>query len=813
MYKKRFLVFVVIFLLVNTVLAQEAVSEDIYADVIEEKSCEGFLGKISCFFWGNPANRAGAAWYDRDTALVGEAKSDEEKAKEETKQAALDSYNREKKSFDEGDYDTALLSFEYAESIYPGGAPKYWKAKTLQRLDRDEESLKVYQEFTDYVKTNNQNTKYASENTDALAQISVFKAAEEKQLNLLEAAENKFALDLTSMNLEQAQDFLKTAQEKYDKASQKYDQSKRENEGEKTALNEFLDAKAALELAQGKVKQVQETAAGPNYVKSQRDKQFNDEQIKAALKSQGWTGEQITEAFAVADVTKAEERRQQIAQIQPITFAPKSTEWNKERINKAYSCFNSFSCEGEKLNSHQAYQKKLELYYVADLNARFDQNYITYSKSLELAPDGVVSSTTDSNTLNQLADILKIDRSGKGSEELAKAVNDGIKNQKEKAGKDKVEQIDKLKKNAEDARWQGSYIDMMFKSKTVDITSMDEVEIGESISLPNGDLATVTDKEGDQFIVTINGEEKKVNREDAKMVDDTAVKAYQIASGKNQYSELFGATLGALSKLGSYRSLSNLLLPDATKEWTAFSDQEGLRIWADLDAFAASQYCRDDEEKRSTQDGKAYAFVRTSSGTYQFVGSIQAEYTTETTQILCERNPDQDSEEEFICGKGLVCVDNNFCYEDKNDDGEADSKEPAQGHYYKISWGVTAPQDEKFTPYVDENGKAVRFNIQLSGPEGSQWIFKRLGKFGANVIELDNGANDGGIITKFLQELYTQVCIVFDPKDSVIDFDGDPVSTICTHFVATTQQSVEYGTATGNSPSITSTSKDVEMNI
>ncbi|MFH1406064.1 MAG: hypothetical protein ABIG52_02500, partial [Nanoarchaeota archaeon] len=65
MYKKGFLVFVVIFLLVNMVLAQEVVSEDIYADVVEEKTCEGFWGKISCFFWGDPVNRAGQAWYDR----------------------------------------------------------------------------------------------------------------------------------------------------------------------------------------------------------------------------------------------------------------------------------------------------------------------------------------------------------------------------------------------------------------------------------------------------------------------------------------------------------------------------------------------------------------------------------------------------------------------------------------------------------------------------------------------------------------------------------------------------------------------------
>ena len=64
--KKRLISILVLFLLVFSMLtlAQEEIQQD---------SCSGFFGKIKCFFFGDPDQRAvaGQGWFDRDEALVG----------------------------------------------------------------------------------------------------------------------------------------------------------------------------------------------------------------------------------------------------------------------------------------------------------------------------------------------------------------------------------------------------------------------------------------------------------------------------------------------------------------------------------------------------------------------------------------------------------------------------------------------------------------------------------------------------------------------------------------------------------------------
>ena len=89
------------------------------------------------------------------------------------------------------------------------------------------------------------------------------------------------------------------------------------------------------------------------------------------------------------------------------------------------------------------------------------------------------------------------------------------------------------------------------------------------------------------------------------------------------------------------------------------------------------------------------------------------ERSAETSPILCQKNPDQEAEEQWICDRHQVCVDDSFCYADKDDDEEADDDEPLKGYFYKITWAVSAPQDEAYTPLVDENGVAVSFNIWI----------------------------------------------------------------------------------------------------
>ncbi len=281
-----------------------------------------------------------------------------------------------------------------------------------------------------------------------------------------------------------------------------------------------------------------------------------------------------------------------------------------------------------------------------------------------------------------------------------------------------------------------------------------------------------------------------------------------LVQGKWEVADVIGGVSSLLQRAGSYRALSNLLLPEVTKNWMKTADSEALAKWSNLVAFADSAFCGVDEARRSSIPGQGYSFVRTASGSYQFVGSIQAERSATKTPLLCMPNPDQEAEEAFICSRGLLCKDQQFCYENE------DSETPEEGYFYKITWGVSAPADESYTPYVDENGKAVRFNLLLQGPSGNKWVFKRLGAMGANVLALENGQNDGGMIVKFLPLDYTRACIVFDPPNSIKDYFGEEITEICADFVVNNKGLVEYeGASATAAPVAASTSAEVEMDI
>ncbi|MBI4983115.1 hypothetical protein HZC32_00520 [Candidatus Woesearchaeota archaeon] len=111
---------------------------------------------------------------------------------------------------------------------------------------------------------------------------------------------------------------------------------------------------------------------------------------------------------------------------------------------------------------------------------------------------------------------------------------------------------------------------------------------------------------------------------------------------------------------------------------------------------------------------------------------------------MCERNPDETAEEQFICSPGQVCI-NEVCYADKDEDGEPDSEKSLEGYFYKITWAVAAPSDEKLTPFIDENGVAVSFNIYLDNNADDQVSDPAIPLYqkGYNTkgpIELKNGA-------------------------------------------------------------------------
>jgi hypothetical protein len=238
-----------------------------------------------------------------------------------------------------------------------------------------------------------------------------------------------------------------------------------------------------------------------------------------------------------------------------------------------------------------------------------------------------------------------------------------------------------------------------------------------------------------------------------------------------------------------------------------FADNLFMNGWADLPGVVSREICEYDDKARSETPGKGYAFIHQPSGTNQFVGSIQAEKSPNKSPILCERNPDPNAEQLWLCGPKQVCVDEVYCH--GLDQNGQPLKDPLQGYFYKITWGVAAPADMKFTPYVDENGVALRFNLFLEGSTNKP-IFRRGSSADNNVIELKNGASDGGVIVKYLPDEYTQVCIRFGAAAK--DDEGTLVNHICAKFVSSSQGEVEYGGSTRTS-SVTSTSPEVTMNI
>ncbi|MBI4980478.1 hypothetical protein HZC30_02880 [Candidatus Woesearchaeota archaeon] len=270
-----------------------------------------------------------------------------------------------------------------------------------------------------------------------------------------------------------------------------------------------------------------------------------------------------------------------------------------------------------------------------------------------------------------------------------------------------------------------------------------------------------------------------------------------------------------MERLGSYQALSNLLMPDITQSWIKWANTDlvdaftvrGINL-LDVNGEAMRAACDYDEAKRSKSPGQSAVFILDPYGTAQSVGSIQAEKSDTKSPILCERETDPETEQEWKCAKLQVCV-NDFCYEDKDEDGEADTEEPVKGYFYKITWGVTAPSDQANTPYVDEDGIAVKLNLELTG-EKSTWIFKKVGTPKEQVIELKNGNSDGGVIVRYLKENYNEVCIRF--YTTMIDIEGDEINDICADFIPSTKGQVEYG-GSDRTSSVTSSSPEVEMNI
>lgn len=213
------------------------------------------------------------------------------------------------------------------------------------------------------------------------------------------------------------------------------------------------------------------------------------------------------------------------------------------------------------------------------------------------------------------------------------------------------------------------------------------------------------------------------------------------------------------------------------------------------ESFWESEICYEAPQDLQT-DGAA--FIETASGTFQPVASIQAERVGGSIPLLCEINTDPETveDEPFYCpglpcedNKAcLVCGDDQFCH--RRDEVGKINEAPAVGYLHKISWGVTAPSDEVLTPYLDENGVAIKFKITVNGR--SLYADEMGNDF---IVELKNGAHDGESFAVYTTKDYKgtdNICIEWvkapHTKSTSLGLSGtEPLPDICNSIVEATQ--------------------------
>ncbi len=193
--------------------------------------------------------------------------------------------------------------------------------------------------------------------------------------------------------------------------------------------------------------------------------------------------------------------------------------------------------------------------------------------------------------------------------------------------------------------------------------------------------------------------------------------------------------------------------------------------------------------------GENIAVIKTSGDTVQFIGHIEAE-RMDVSPLICQ----PDEEGELVCPGDLTCGKDSFCYEDGKD-------KPADGFLYKLSWGVTAPADEKFLQYSGQAGSEIKFNIKAESTEGDFYLFQDAeGIASKQTIHLKKGQRSeekfAPMIVDYSTVQITKFCIEFADGHRPADLDGEPVNDLCTKADDAARKRT-LAESTGGSPSNT----------
>jgi hypothetical protein len=303
--------------------------------------------------------------------------------------------------------------------------------------------------------------------------------------------------------------------------------------------------------------------------------------------------------------------------------------------------------------------------------------------------------------------------------------------------------------------------------------------------------------------------------------EDEIIKAKEIRDAKQE--EFWDSDYGwakvadAAASLREYNAYGLAYQVEWYQDWIndvdAFFTQNYLGIDSWTSAICEASYPIEDAD-----GSESVGIIKTDSDTYQFVGHIEAE-RTKVGFLFCEAETEEDDEGllvetgDYVCPGELYCNEDDLrCYEDE------DYTEGANGYFYKITWGVTAPRDEEFTSMRKEGGEdAITFNIELRTikDKDGQLVYKD-----AATQELTKDAlslNVGHISSELYPEIivdytgdifYQEVCIVWGDAPQTVNtgyfWKGEgahrSIGPICTDIKKSEATELKQGDTVGVSP-------------
>lgn len=743
----------VILLLWSSVFALAAETFEVPEDVVEEQAC-GLGCKIWEFLFGNPEARAGGAWFDRSGALVGEAEgqfiTQLDAQADENKEKALQLYNAGLENYNNKKYEGALINFREADRIVPSSGVKYKIADTLQQLGKKEESLIAWQEF---LKSNPSSDKYSTEIKYAQGRINEIPTWTKE-------TDSQFHESGTVYKNAKGDLFIVPEKEKDGVLLSEYLQ--KNSASSDSNLGQTI---ADLKLILGDV----------NY--AQYLKQLKVEKTGVFTRSLGT--DDTSDDLLVMTGKRGEIIIEKEARDDRVYVA--------KRLDKNSNIVERYLLrDGELLVS----QKSDGTVIVGETTYNFPKGQL--DQHIDDLAEGIQLPGEDGPSgFMQLKDnaFFAIDYEEETMQRVKKGESEDLKGDYYKKGSSECKTdggcfvptggtaVIDGKEYLVDYDYEeqfGAERELEDKEYFDRVTGRQEgTELADGAKVfalkdENGYTGKfkVTDIDGSEGTITIIEDE---NGNLVPVGDNEVANAFLADPELKQlvedrYSSTQGALAGAQdalqsiyavnNQLKSYPAISNLLFGEEQfyRDWLAFSDQ----VFAPLlsETWFTSAICEAAHWNDIEPEGKAV--IKTDSGTYQAVASIQMERSPETFPILCHKNPDAESEELFVCQLRQVCVDDHFCHADVDRDNEADSDEPLKGYFYKITWAVSSPQDEAFTAYKDENGVAVSFNIFLY--PGAVPMYNMGGNI-VSPIQLQNGARDKDAIIKYSTNVYDKACI------------------------------------------------------